>query len=270
MNVGQPAISKYVAALEQYLGAQLLLRTSRSHSLTEAGQDFYESAVRLIGDLEAAESRVGRNQASPAGVVRVSVAQGFGQLFIVPNLPEFFALYPHIAVELLVSERTINLVEEGVDLAIRNGEQSDSTMTSRKIGESPIITVATIDYLARAGKPAHPDDLRQHSIVTFAAQEGHRPLFFRVAGERVQVQPQGRMRTNDAEQLRAAVLAGLGVCQSPAWLFRRELAAGTVQRILQDFEPGHLAISAVRPSARRLAGRVSIFIEYLATKLAEA
>jgi DNA-binding transcriptional LysR family regulator len=270
MNVGQPAVSKYIASLEEYLGAQLLLRTSRNHNLTDAGQDFYESAVRLISDLEAAESRVGRNQASPSGAIRVSVAQGFGQLFIVPKLAEFFELYPSIAVELLVSERTVNLVEEGIDLAIRNGEQSDSTMISRKIGESPIITVATSDYLARTGTPMHPDDLAQHSVVTFAAQEGFRPLFYKVAGERVEVRPRGRFRTNDAEQLRAGVSEHLGLCQSPAWLFQRELAAGTVQRVLQEFEPGQLAISAVRPSARRLAGRVGVFIEFLARTLAES
>src|SRR5579859_6370671 len=113
-GIGQPAVSKQVAALEARLGAQLLRRTSRSLSLTEAGQDFYESAVRLIDDLEAAESRVGRGQRAPSGLVRVTVAPVFGRLHVVPRLPAFFARYPDIAVETIVTDRTVNLVEEGI------------------------------------------------------------------------------------------------------------------------------------------------------------
>src|SRR5580692_6681743 len=126
-GVGQPAVSKQITALEAHLGAQLLRRTSRSLSLTEAGQEFYESAVRLLEDLEAAESRVGRGQTAPSGLIRVTVAPVFGRLYIVPRLPEFFARYPDISIELTGSGRNINLIEEGVDLAIRNGELADSS-----------------------------------------------------------------------------------------------------------------------------------------------
>jgi LysR family transcriptional regulator for bpeEF and oprC len=110
LGVGQPAVSKQVASLEAHLGAQLLMRTSRNLSLTEAGRDFYESGARLIGDLEAAESRVGRGQASPSGVVRVTAAHAFSRLYVVPRLPKFFARYPDVGVEMLVSERTSNRV----------------------------------------------------------------------------------------------------------------------------------------------------------------
>jgi DNA-binding transcriptional LysR family regulator len=110
LGVGQPAVSKQVASLEAHLGAQLLMRTSRNLSLTEAGRDFYESGARLIGDLEAAESRVGRGQASPSGVVRVTVAHAFSRLYVVPRLPKFFARYPDVGVEMLVSKRTSNRV----------------------------------------------------------------------------------------------------------------------------------------------------------------
>ena len=135
LGTGQPAISKQVAALEERLGAQLLMRTSRSLSLTEAGRDFYEFAVPLISDLEAAESRIGSGQASPSGVVRVTSAPGFSRRYVVPKLPSFRARYPKVVVEMLVSERTSNLVEEGIDLAIRNGALSDFSLVARKIGE---------------------------------------------------------------------------------------------------------------------------------------
>jgi LysR family transcriptional regulator for bpeEF and oprC len=119
------------------------MRTSRSLSLTEAGRDFYESAVPLISDLEAAESRIGSGQASPSGVVRVTAAPGFSRLYVVPKLPSFRARYPKVVVEMLVSERTSNLVEEGIDLAIRNGALSDSSLVARKIGESAVVAVAS-------------------------------------------------------------------------------------------------------------------------------
>jgi DNA-binding transcriptional LysR family regulator len=148
-------------------------------TLTEAGQIFYESAVNLVGAVEAAESLVGRGQSAPSGSVRVSVAPAFGRLYIVPKLPAFFARYPDISVELAVSERTVNLVEEGIDLAIHNGELADSTMIARKIGASPIVTVGTPAYLAKQGDPASPSELERHSCVVFAPQREARPWTFK-------------------------------------------------------------------------------------------
>src|SRR5579864_7695093 len=178
LGTGQPAIGKQVAALEERLGAQLLMRTSRSLSLTEAGHDFYESAVRLISDLEAAESRIGSGQASPSGVVRVTAAHAFPRLYVVPKLPAFRERYPKVVVEMLVSQRTSNLVEEGIDLAIRNGTLADSSLIARKIGESAIIAVASADYLERRGEPTHPGDLDRHDGVIFVSQDGPRPWTF--------------------------------------------------------------------------------------------
>src|SRR5579859_6815410 len=122
LGVGQPAVSKQIAALEAHLGAQLLQRTSRSLTVTEAGRDFYESAVRVMSDVDAAESRVGRGRIAPSGLVRANVTPVFGRLYIVPRLREFFVRYPGVAVELVVTDRLVNLVEEGVDLGIHNGE----------------------------------------------------------------------------------------------------------------------------------------------------
>jgi len=167
LGTGQPAISKQVAALEEHLGAQLLMRTSRSLSLTEAGRDFYESAVRLISDLEAAESRVGSGQASPSGVVRVTAAPGFSPRYVVPKLLSFRARYPNVVVEMLVSERTSNLVEEGIDLAIRNGALADSSLIARKIGEFAVVAVASAEYLERRGEPTRLSDLDGHDGVIF-------------------------------------------------------------------------------------------------------
>jgi DNA-binding transcriptional LysR family regulator len=268
-GIGQPAVSKQVAALEAHLGVQLMRRTSRSLTLTEAGQDFYESAVRLVGDLEAAESRVGRRQLSPSGLVRITVAPVFGRLYIVPRLQAFFTRYPDIAVEFQITERTVNLIEEGVDVAIHNGELADSTLVVRKIATTPVITVATPAYLERHGVPASPGELERHVCVVFVSQGAPRAWGFRGKFGAVTHQPNGFFRTNDAEQIRAAVLADLGLAHTPGWLFARELASGAVQRVLQAYEPDDLPISAVHPGGRRLATKVRVFIDFLAEIFAQ-
>jgi DNA-binding transcriptional LysR family regulator len=263
LGVGQPAVSKQVAALEAHLGAQLLRRTSRSLSLTEAGQDFYESSVRLIGDLGAAESRIGRGQASPSRLLRVTVAHAFGGLYLVPRIPAFLRRYPEVTVELLASERLINLIEDGVDVAIRNGPLADSSLVARQVGTTPVVAVATPEYLAERGEPKRPDKLDKHDGIVFVSQDGPRPWRFSGRSGSMSYQPHGRFHTNDAEQIRVAVLAGLGIAQAPYWLFAAELASGRVRRILKDHEPGEIAISAVRPRGRLLASKVSVFIDFL-------
>ena len=256
LGTGQPAISKQVAALEEYLGAQLLMRTSRSLSLTEAGRDFYESAVRLISDLEAAESRVGSGQASPSGVVRVSAAPAFSRLYVVPQLPAFRVRYPKVVIESLVSERTSNLVEEGIDLAIRNGALADSSLIARKIGEFALVAVASADYLERRGVPKRPSDLDRHDGVIFVSRDGPRPWTFASRTGVVSHQAAASFRSNDGEQLRAAVLAGLGITQATdrTW----PLAAAPQSR--SCVRTRHLSPRRLqRPAARALLSRFSGF-----------
>ena len=263
LRVGQPAISKQVAALEAHLGAQLLRRSSRNLSLTEAGREFYESAVRLVADLEAAESRIGRGQASPAGALRVAVAPAFGRLCIVPHLPSFFARYPELRLELRVSERVTNLVEAGIDVAIRLGDLADSGLVARKIGTTSVVVVASPKYLAKAGEPARPSDLERHRCVAFVANGRERPWYFGGKLGKVSHHPRAAFSSNEGEDLREAALAGLGIAQGPAWLFEKELASRTLRRILREYEPSELTISAVRPAGRRLARKVSVFIDFM-------
>lgn len=268
MGVGQPTVSKQIAALERRLGAQLLLRTSRKVSLTEAGRDFFESAAKMVADLEAAESRVGRGLRSPAGRVRVSVAPSFGALYIVPRLPEFFRRYPDVSVEVLVSERSANLIEDGIDVAIRNGELTESSLIARKIGSTPVVVIASPGYLDEHGEPTKPDDLDGHRCIVFSSQTGPRPWLFTGRERQVSYLPDGRFRTNDGEQIRVAVLAGVGLAQVPYWLCARDLEEGSLRRVLRRFEPRALPISAVRPASRRPATRITAFIDFLAETLA--
>jgi DNA-binding transcriptional LysR family regulator len=263
-GIGQPAVSKQIAALEARLGAQLLRRTSRSLSVTEAGQDFYESAVRLVDDLETAVSRVGRGQTAPSGLIRVTVAPVFGRVHLLPRLGQFFARFPDIVVEILVTDRAVDLVQEGVDVAIHNGPLTDSTLVARKIAATPVVTVATFEHLARHGEPKSPSDLDGRECITFVSGGAARPWRFKGKFGEVVHHPKGRLRTNDAEQIRAAVLAGLGLAHTPGWLFTREIASGAVRRILRKYERDPLSISAVHPGGRRLATKVRVFVDFLA------
>ena len=269
LGVGQPAVSKQIAALEAHLGAQLLQRTSRSLTLTEAGRDFYESGVRLLGELEAAESRVGRGAIAPSGLVRANVTPVFGRLYIVPRLRDFFARYPGVSVELVVTDHLVNLVEQAVDVGVHNGELSDSSLVTRKLAQTRIVTVATPAYLAALGEPQTPDDLERHACVIYAPNGAPRVWGFAGRFGPLDHQPKGAFRTNDAEQIRAAVLGDMGLAHAPGWLFASEIASGAVRPVLVDYEPAKLSISAVRPGGKFLASKVRVFIDFLAEIFAE-
>ena len=268
-GLGQPAVSKSIAALEEHLGAQLLRRTSRSLSVTEAGLEFYESAVRILEELDAAESRVGRGQTTPSGTLRVAVAPFFGRFYIVPRLKEFFALYPAIDLELIVTDRNVNLVEEGLDIAIQHGELEDSSSIVRRFASTRIVTVATPAYLHAHGVPESLADLEKHSCIIFAPLRVPRVWGFEVEGSRVVHHPKGCLRTADAEAIRAAVLADLGLAHTPGWLFSREIASGEVVAVLSEQEPERLAISLIHPAGRRLATKVRVFVDFLSNAFSE-
>jgi DNA-binding transcriptional LysR family regulator len=269
-GVGQPAVSKQITGLETHLGAQLLRRTSRSLSLTEAGQEFYESAVRLIEDLEAAESRVGRGQIAPSGLVRVAVAPAFGRLYIAPRLRDFFARYPDITVELEATDRLVNLVEEGVDVALHTGELDDSSLIARKLAMTPVITVATPAYLEAHGEPGTPSELERHQCVIYAPLGVPKAWGFKGKFGSIVYTPTGSFRSNDAEHIRAAVLSGVGLAHTPGWLFASEIASGEVRRVLCEYEPDLLPVSALHPGGRRLATKVRVLIDFLAEILQPA
>jgi DNA-binding transcriptional LysR family regulator len=262
LGVGQPAISKQIAALEAQLGAELIWRSSRTFSLTEVGREFYESSIRLLDDFEAARTRVTRAQAFPKGLVRVMASSTFSRLYITPHLGEFLSRYSDMKVELLTSNTPSNLIEDGVDVAIYGGDLSDSSLIVSKIAETSIATVATPEYLQKNGVPKHPSDLDQHEAVIFVQQGAPREWAFEHRSSRIVHQPKGRFRTNDAEQLRIAVLSHLGIANAPAWLFARELSSGSVRQLLTEYAQPK-SILALRPGGRRLAAKVRVFIKFM-------
>jgi LysR family transcriptional regulator for bpeEF and oprC len=261
-GIGQPAVSKQISALEDKLGVELIHRTSRSITLTEAGRDFYESALRILDDFESAASRIGRGQTAPRGLIRVTVPPTFARLHMVSKLAAFFAAYPEMAVEMAASEDPISIIEDGFDLAIHSGDLPDSSLVTRRFAQTRIIVVATPQYLTRHGAPLSPEDLHRFQAIPFVERGSIQPWKFGSGQDAKRVVPTGVFRTSDIEQLRMGVLEHLGIAQAPAWLFAAELREGTVLRLLAPFERT-VPIFAVRPASRRMSAKVRIFIEHL-------
>jgi LysR family transcriptional regulator for bpeEF and oprC len=261
-GIGQPAVSKQISALEEELGTELIYRTSRSIALTEAGRDFYGSALRILDDFENAASRIGRGQTAPKGLIRVTVPPTFARLHMVSKLPAFFAAYPDMAVEMSTSESPATIIEDGFDLAIHSGDLPDSTLVARRLGQTMTVLVATPQYLAHYGAPESPEDLNRFRSVVFVEGGSTQPWSFGDGEAVKRVVPKGAFRTGDMEQMRVGVLEHLGIAQAPAWLFAAELREGTVVRLLTPFERT-VPILAVRPASRRISAKVRIFIEHL-------
>lgn len=269
-GVGQSAVSKQVAALESQFNQQLLKRSSRGIALTEAGKAFYDGALRLRDEFEQLETHVKFGADEAAGTLRISVAPVFGRFYIVPRLPALLERHPALNIELRVSERHVNLIEENIDVAIRHGEMQDSALTQRKLAESPLITLASPEYLAKHGAPTSPAELSGHQCIAFNGGRGVHPWrFLDKYGKPFTLMPQGRFQSNDGEQQRAAALAGMGITQFPAWLAGPDLASGALVPVLREFAVGSMPISAVFATKQMTNSKVRVFVEYLLGTLRE-
>lgn len=269
LEVGQPTVSKGLAALEAQLGTQLIARNSRTLAVTPAGQDYYEAALRIFQELDAVEEKLHEGQAHPSGLVRVTLPPAFGRMYVIPRLPAFRERYPDVAVDMEVSGRHVDLIEEGIDVALRIGHLSDSALVARRIGDMRMLMLASSAYLARHGTPRTLDDLRTHQRVAYVHQGTVVGWDVQVDGRPVTLDGGGAFRTNDAEHVRGAVLAGLGIAHHASWLFTDVLASGEVVRILDEHAPSPLPINAVTAAGRRMPSRVRQFIEFLAKICAE-
>ncbi|MEX0941983.1 MAG: LysR family transcriptional regulator [Pseudomonadales bacterium] len=264
MNSTQPTISKNIAELESWLGAKLLNRSTRSLRLTETGTDYYERCVAILQDVEDAEQMVGHLQTQPKGTVRVSTVVAFGRLHVVPRLPRFFSQYPEIKVDIRLNDRVVDLVEEGVDVALRMGNLADSSLIAKKLCSSPVVTVAAPSYLELKGTPDHPRDLKDHNYLVYTDAGGSNETQFVDRGEPFYVRADGNLTTNNTEALRTGLLTGLGVSRAPRWLVGDAIASGELVTILDDYQVEPMNLYAVYPPGRHLPSKVRSFIDYIA------
>lgn len=266
-NASQPTISRQVAALEQHLGARLLTRTTRTLSLTDDGRAFYEHALRALEAVGEAENAVGRRQGQPTGTLRLAVPVVLGRRHIVPRLARFLGRYPQVAMDVSMSDGFVDLVEQGLDLAIRVGEITDQSLVARKIGMVRRITVASPDYLKARGTPRRPADLENHECIVYTRLATGNRWHFDSKDGPLSVTVSGRYSVDNSEAVREGTLAGLGIAVIPAFAFSDEIASGAVKVLLKAYEPKLLPLNAVYPSRRYLPPRVRAMIEFLAHEL---
>jgi DNA-binding transcriptional LysR family regulator len=267
LQVGQPAVSKLIAQLEDRLGVRLLLRSTHGLTPTEAGQSFYERAKRSLDEADEADLAARGAAATLTGRLRISAAVTFAQLHIVPKLPVFLAQHPKLDVEVILDDRNIDLVGERIDVALRMGTLTDPTLTVRRLARCRRLVLGSPAYLARAGEPLTPGELVSHESVIYDRGGGGSVWTFRQGGVETSVTVRGRVRVTAAEGVRAAVFAGLGLAIASEWMFEPELRQGTVRTVLPDWQLPPMDLWAVFPSGRRASAKARAFISFMQGQL---
>jgi DNA-binding transcriptional LysR family regulator len=269
LRVSQPSVSRMVANLEARLGVKLLLRTTRRVTPTDAGEAFLERARQILSDLDEAENAA-RGLDSLEGTLRVAMSSAFGTREVIPHLLPFLALHPKLRLDLLISDRTDDLVGEGVDMALRLGRLSDSVFGARLLGSAPRLVVAAPAYLAERGTPKTPADLAEHDCIIGPGLSGQNGWIFRRAGTVIPVPVDGRVQVATADGVIACAKAALGVAIASRWMCGAELKAGELVSLMPGYQLDPVEIHAVYPAGRRPSIRVRTLSDYLAVKLTVA
>jgi DNA-binding transcriptional LysR family regulator len=269
MRVGQPAASKSIAQLEEKLGVRLLLRSTRGLTPTEAGQRYYERAKRSIEEADEAEFAAKGAGANLSGKLKISAAVTFARLHIVPAMKGFLEMHPDLVIEIVLDDRNIDLLEAGVDVALRMGALDDSAMTARKISECRRVVLGTPAYFSHAGIPTQPMDLLDHQAIVYEQRGGGSMWTFKRAGEEVVVAVSGRIALNAAEGVRSAVLSDMGLAIASEWMFVPELQSGAVQEVLGDWSLPTIELWAVYPAGRMASMKARAFVKFIEDILIE-
>lgn len=267
LHTGQPSISKTIAQLEQHLGVKLLMRSTRGLAATEAGENFYRKAKQVVEEAEEAERAARGTAAGLAGRLRVSAAPTFASLHVIPHLPDFLARHPDLDMEVVLDDRQIDLIGEGIDISLRMGDLPDSTLTARRIGQARRLVVGAPAYFARAGRPHIPGELVGHESIVNARGPGRDVWLFKRQTSEISVTVRGRLRVSAAEGVRAAVLAGMGVAIASEWMFSRELGSGEVEAVLTDWAISPLDLWAVFPAGRIVSAKARAFADFVEERL---
>ena len=267
LGTTQPTVSKQISALEQRLGGRLIARSTRQLSLTDEGQRYYRQCRDILAAIDTAEHSFQTGREAVAGPLRVASSVSFGRMQIAPRLHRFLQRYPEVTIDLSLEDRNVDLVSDGIDVAIRIGELQDSGLISRRLGLTRRRVVASSAYLSQHPEPHTPEELVQHNCILFSLLAKFDTWHFNDGAHSVRVA--GNARSNNSEAIRQMVLSGLGISLSPSWLYREDIKAGRVLPILSGYAPTALPIYAVFPANRRESARVRACVDFLAEAFAE-
>jgi len=259
LGIGQPNVSRHIASLEKELGVGLLHRSTRQLALTPEGQRYYPQAREAIDAIAQAESEA-RGQHNPRGLLRVACPTTLASEVILDAAPGFLARFPDIELEFRLSDGYVDLVAEGVDIAVRGGVLKDSALRARRIGTSERIYVASTAYLQQHGEPREPGELARHQCILYTLLAGGSGNWPFLQGD---VPVSGRVRLDNLEAIRRAMLAGMGIAYLPSWMVAEQLRSGRIKSLLNDYRGPPAPLNAVYAAARLLPQRASVFIDFL-------
>lgn len=263
LRLSRSAVSKYVGELEQQLGVQLLVRTTRSVAATASGLAYYERAKAILADLEEADLAVTHLQAEPRGLLRVNAPMSFGTLHLGRAVADFMARHPDLQLQLLLTDAVVDPVQEGFDVTIRIADLPSSSLIARKIAPAMPVACAAPHYLAEHGTPLHPRDLRRHRCLAYGQiTTGNTWRLTGADGDHVIHLPWS-LCANNGEVLRDAAVAGLGIALLPTFIAGPDLDRGRLQPVLADYRANDLSIYAIYPPTRHLSSKVRLFIDFL-------
>jgi DNA-binding transcriptional LysR family regulator len=269
LGLSNAAASRHLGALEDRLGARLIERTTRRHWLTEAGRIYHERCSVLLQELEEADAAVNEATVNPTGLLRVACSTSFAMLHIAPGLPEFYRRYPNLTVEVAAVSRYLDLIESGIDVAIRTREyEPDSNITVRRLAETNRILAASPAYLTECGVPCEPEDLARHRLLIHILARDPFVLQFRRGDETRSVQVRSALHSNEGQVICAAALAGHGILAQPLFIIQDSIAAGRLTPVLTDWELPRLTINLAYQKRRHQPARIRVFNEFLIERFA--
>ena len=263
MGVSKSGVSKSIAKLELSLGVRLLNRSTRGLSLTEIGAAFHEHCIRITEEAAQAAEVVGRLQSEPRGVLRVTAPVAFGRLHVAPAVAEYLSRYPRLKLDMTITDRMVDLVSEGYDVAIRIRREPSLHVVARELAPVRCVVCATPDYFERRGIPTVPHDLTEHNCLHYTHFGTQGEWRFQSAGGEIVVPVKGSLRIDDDDTLAQAVLSGLGIAMLPTFIIGRELQAGRLRSVLSDYVPLERRIYAVHLPNVRLPVKIRAFIDFL-------
>ena len=264
MDLSKSILSRRVARLEARLGARLLTRGARGARPTEIGQAYYERAANILAELEAAQEIVADAVTRIAGAIRIAAPLSFGTEHLAPALAEFAAVHPRVELDVSLSDRTVDLVAGGFDLAVRIGNLADSSLIARRIAPVRGVVVASPAYLDEHGRPAHPRELAGHALLLYANIPAYEQWRFRVGGRWEHVRGRPRFRADNGETLREAAIAGIGIVILPSFIASPAIQSGALEVLLRDFPLEEVGLHLVMPPGRAATARVRALIDFLA------
>lgn len=269
LGLSKQFISRRIMALEERLGGRLLIRTTRKLSVTDTGRAYYERALKIIDEVHEAEQQVSNENSSPRGTLRISAPVSFGSLHLGPAIARFMLQCPEVRIELDLSDRFVDIVGEGYDMAIRIGHLADSSLIARQIAPVQVVACASPAYLKRRGKPALPADLKAHDCLPYGHGR-HVDWVFADKGKPLHVPVKGRLRANNGELVYAAALAGLGIVLLPTFIVGAALRSKQLVTLLDAWAPPPLTLYAVYPQHRQASLAVQVFVDFLRTTFGKA